>query len=159
MSARPREPGGARRTGRSASGTPHPNIESRSAPCHELLGRKLVRADIDSGAAEMEFEGRPEFENGMGRIQGGFVAAMLDSVMGGALRTVLADDEAPPTLELKVSFVRGAEAGRLVGTARVVHKGRSVAFVEGELRTPDGELLATSSATAHLVRLPPTPAG
>ena len=120
-----------------------------------LLGRKLIRAEPDSGSAELEFEARPEFENGMGRIQGGFVAAMLDSVMGAALSTVLMEDEAPPTLELKVSFVRGAEAGRLVGRARVVHKGRSAAFVEGELSTPGGELLATSSATAILVRVEP----
>ena len=123
------------------------------APCHLLLRRKLIRAEPDSGSADLEFDARPEFENGLGKIQGGFVAAMLDSVMGAALSTVLMEDEAPPTLELKVSFVRGAEVGRLLGHGRVVHKGRSAAFVEAELRNPRGQLLATSTATAHIIRL------
>ena len=31
-----------------------------------------------------------------------------------------------------------------------MHKGRSVAFVEGELRTEDGELVATATATLRI---------
>jgi acyl-coenzyme A thioesterase PaaI-like protein len=35
---------------------------------------------------------------------------------------------------------------------RVVHRGASVAFVEGLLKSPDGELLATGSCTTRIIR-------
>ncbi len=123
----------------------------RTAPCHALMGRSVVRADPGSGEAELHFEGSHDFTNGMGNIQGGFLAAMLDSTMGCALATVLEEGESPPTLELKISFIRAGRPGGLSGHGRVVQRTRSVAFVEGELRDPGGELVATASAT-HLIR-------
>ena len=78
---------------------------------------------------------------------------MLDSVMGAALKTVLDEGERPPTLEMKISFIGPAEIGTIGGTARVVHRGRSVAFVEGELRDASGALLATATSTARIIRV------
>ncbi len=57
-----------------------------------------------------------------------------------------------PTLELKVSFLRPAAPGRLVCTGRVVHRGGSIAFLAGELRNESGDLLATATATARIIR-------
>jgi uncharacterized protein (TIGR00369 family) len=122
------------------------------APVHDVLGLQLRRAEPGSGAAELEFRARFEMTNGVGTIQGGVLAAMLDTAMGAALSTVLRDDETPPTLELKVSFIRPAREGVIHGRGRVVHRGRSVAFVEGELRDARGELLATASSTSRLLR-------
>jgi uncharacterized protein (TIGR00369 family) len=130
-----------------------PLPEDRSAPCHHLLGRRVVRAEADSGRSELTFEAPEEFTNGMGNVQGGLLAAMLDSVMGAALATVLAEGERPPTLEMKVSFIRAAKVGRIGGSAQVVHRGRSVAFVEGELRNDSGDLLARSTATSTIMQV------
>ncbi len=128
-------------------------IQDRSAPCHHLLGRRVLRAEPDSGRSELSFEAPEEFTNGMGNVQGGFLAAMLDSTMGAALRTVLAEGERPPTLEMKVSFIQPAKVGRIGGTARVVYRGKSVAFVEGELHNPSGTLLATGTSTALIIQV------
>jgi uncharacterized protein (TIGR00369 family) len=57
-----------------------------------------------------------------------------------------------PTLELKVSLLRPARPGRLIGTGRVVHRGGTIAFLEGSLRDVDGQLVATATATARVIR-------
>jgi len=61
-----------------------------------------------------------------------------------------------PTLELKVNFLRPASPGRITGTGRVVHRGGSIAFLAGELRDEEGEVLATATATARIIRAWPT---
>ncbi len=52
----------------------------------------------------------------------------------------LDDGEFAPTLELKVSFLRPAAPGRMVGTGRVVHRGGSIAFLAGELKDHEGNV-------------------
>jgi uncharacterized protein (TIGR00369 family) len=111
------------------------------------MGRDIVRAEPGSGESELTFQAPESFTNGMGNIQGGFLAAMLDSVMGAALSTLLAEGERPPTLEMKINFVRPAKVGMIGGTARVVHRGKSMAFIEGELLGPSGDLLAKGTST------------
>lgn len=122
-------------------------IEDRSAPCHHLLGRRVLSAARDSGQSEVRFEAPESFINGAGSVQGGFLAAMLDSAMGAALATVLNKDERPPTLEMKINFIKPAQVGPLSGSGHVVHRGRSVVFVEGQLRDESGDLIATGTST------------
>ena len=124
-------------------------------PCGVLLGWKVLEAVPGSGRIRVQFEATQAFTNPMGNVQGGLLAAMLDDTLGPALATTFAPDEFAPTLELKVSFVRPAKPGTLFGTGWVVHRGGSVAFLAGELHDANGELLATASATARLIRLGP----
>jgi uncharacterized protein (TIGR00369 family) len=121
-------------------------------PAARTLGWQLEEVDPDAGTVRIAFAARPEFANPTGAIQGGFLAAMLDDTMGPALIATLEPDQFAPTLELKVSFVRSARPGRLIGTARVVHRGGTIAFLAGELHDDAGQLLATASATARIVR-------
>ena len=120
-------------------------------PAARLLGRRVIDVDADGGTITVEFTARAELCNSAGTVQGGFLAAMLDSTMGPALRATLAAGQRAPTLELKVSFIRPAHVGKLLAHGRVVHRGGSIAFLEGELRNPDGELVATATATARIV--------
>jgi uncharacterized protein (TIGR00369 family) len=129
--------------------------EIPSPPCAKLLGWKVIEAKPGSGRIRVQFEATRDFTNPMGNVQGGFLAAMLDDTMGPALATTFGKQEFAPTLELKVNFVRPARPGTLIGTGWVVHRGGSVAFLQGELRDADGELVATGSATARLVQLGP----
>jgi len=119
-----------------------------------LLGWELSWVAPERGEIEVFFDASERFLNPMGSIQGGFLAAMLDDTLGPALVATLPDGEFAPTLELKVSFLRPAAPGRLVGTGRVVHRGGSIAFLAGELRDEAGAVLATATATARIVRYP-----
>jgi len=121
------------------------------------MGRRVLSAESGSGTSEVSFEAPETFTNGTGNVQGGFLAAMLDSAMGAALSTVLLKGETPPTLEMKINFIKPAKIGRIAGSGRVLHRGRSVVFVEGELRSESGILLATGTST-NLIRLRPAEA-
>ena len=120
-------------------------------PAVTLLGYSLLSVDPERGEAEVEFLGRPEFRNLLGGIQGGFVTAMLDAAASSAVLAQLRPDQFAPTLELKTSFLRPVPTGRLVGRGRVVHRGRSIAFLEATLHGPDDLLLASATATVRIV--------
>jgi len=122
-------------------------------PAARTLGWQLDQIDPEAGTIRVRFEARPEFVNPAGAVQGGFLAAMLDDTMGPCLVAMLGPDQFAPTLELKVSFLRPARPGPLVGTARVVHRGGTIAFLSGELSDDSGTLLATASATARIVEM------
>ena len=122
-------------------------------PCAQLLGWKVLEAEIGSGAITIQFEGKQEFLNPMGNIQGGFLAAMLDDTLGPALATTFEPNEFAPTLELKVNFIKSAKPGTFIAKGRVVHRGRSIAFLEGELRDAAGDLVATATATARMIHV------
>ncbi len=130
-------------------------IEGRKEPANagKTLGMRVVHADSEGGSLTMQFEAKPEFLNPMGNVQGGFLAAMLDCTMSPALASTLTSEQMCPTLELKVSFLRRpARQGQITGTGRVVHKTNSVAFLEGELRDPENQVVATATATARIIR-------
>ncbi|HTQ76404.1 MAG TPA: PaaI family thioesterase [Burkholderiales bacterium] len=117
------------------------------------LGIKFRSVDSEKGEVEVEFEGRPEFTNPVGNIQGGILAAMLDDTMGPALASRLAAGEFAPTLNLNVSFEKPARVGVILGRGRVVKQGRDVCFLSGEL-FQEGERVAAATATALIRRLP-----
>jgi uncharacterized protein (TIGR00369 family) len=120
-------------------------------PAAALLGFELLAIDPAQGTIRVRFTARPEFTNPIGVVQGGFVAAMLDDTLGPALTATLEPDQFAPTIELKVNFIAPAQPGTLVADGRVVARGGSVAFLAGELRTEQGELVATATATARIV--------
>jgi len=121
------------------------------SPASQRLGLRFLEAEPGSGRIRVEFSAGEELTNPHGRLQGGFLAAMLDETLGGALATTLAAGEFAVSLEIKVSFLRPADPGTLVGEGRVTQRGRSIAFLEGSLRDPDGEILATATTTARLL--------
>jgi molybdopterin converting factor subunit 1 len=117
----------------------------------DLLGMRPLSAE--PGHVRMEFTASEQFLNPAGVVQGGFITAMLDDTMGPAAVAQLGPGYFAPTLELKVSFLRPVGPGRLVADGRVVHMGRSVAFLEGSLADEEGNVVATATATARIVKL------
>jgi uncharacterized protein (TIGR00369 family) len=64
----------------------------------------------------------------------------------------LGPGEFAPTLEIKVNFISPAKVGRVLGTGRIVSRGRSICFLEGQLHDDQGNLLATATATSKIGR-------
>lgn len=124
-------------------------------PSAALLGWKVLEAIPRSGSTRIQFTATEQLTNVVGVVQGGFLAAMLDDTLGPALMTVLEPYEFCPTLEIKVSFLRAARPGRLVGEGRVVHRTRTIAFLEGVLFDAAGEPVAAATSTVRIQRLPP----
>ena len=113
----------------------------------DTLGYELLALDAEAGTAETSFTVGEEFGNTVGNVQGGFLAAMLDATLGTAIVSTLHPGEVAPTVELKVSYLRPAEIGRVVGRGRILKRGSRVAFLTGELYDADDRVLATASAT------------
>jgi uncharacterized protein (TIGR00369 family) len=85
-----------------------------------------------------------------GIVQGGVIAGWMDSAMAHACVAKSLFTVAVPSLEIKVSYLLPAHPGLYRSYGWIVRWGRSVAFLEGELRDADGELIAKASSTAAL---------
>ncbi|QDZ07217.1 PaaI family thioesterase [Sphingomonas panacisoli] len=120
-------------------------------PCAETLGWELLAADPATGAVRIAFEARPAFCNPGGNIQGGFVAAMLDDTLGPAVLVKTDGAAYCATIDLSVRFLAPAKPGRLIGDGRIVQLGKTIAFLEGELRDDSGRIVATATASARVV--------
>jgi uncharacterized protein (TIGR00369 family) len=127
-------------------------------PCAELLGLTLLDYNSDERWARFAFQGRREFLNPAGFIQGGILAAMLDDTMGPTVLLASRGTLFTATINLNISFLKPAKPGRLLTEGRVVSMGKTIAFVEATLSDEQGLLLATGTASARLVpvdKLPP----
>lgn len=100
----------------------------------------------------MEFEIGAEFCHTVDIVQGGFVTAMLDMSMAHAILAVEHFKVRMSSIDINVSFLRPARAGRFTAVGGIVKTGRTVAFLKAELFTDKGELVATATSSAHLTR-------
>ena len=117
-----------------------------------LLGRRLLHFDADSGTASLEFIARPEFANRHGTVQGGILAAMLDSATGATIMASLPAELTAVTVQLNTTFLKPAPIGPLCAAARIVTKEDRDATVEVEITTPDGEVVTRGSAHLRILR-------
>lgn len=117
-------------------------------PGSATLGFRMLRVEQARLEVEAAFQGRREFCNPMGMIQGGFLTAMLDDAMSVAGLVASGMTHVMPTLEMKASFLRPARPGQLFAVGRVLKWGRTIAFTEGELYDAERRLLVKASATA-----------
>jgi uncharacterized protein (TIGR00369 family) len=121
-----------------------------SPPISELLGFHLV--EVEEGRAV--FEGVPDFHhyNPIGTVHGGFAATLLDSALGCSIFSTLLKGDTWTTLELKLNYVRpmSKDTGLLRAEGRIIHRGRTVATAQGELKDSAGKLYAHASTTCMI---------
>ena len=120
-------------------------------PSSRLLGWHLLDARPSEGWIRIGFEGKQEFCNPAGFIQGGLLSAMLDDTMGPAVFVMTDGKRYTATITMTVNFLAPARPGPIVGEATVTQLGKTIAFVEGRLIADGGTVLATATASARLV--------
>ncbi|WP_420606567.1 PaaI family thioesterase [Novosphingopyxis sp.] len=120
-------------------------------PCAKTLGWQLMEADEASGTVRVSMEGKSAFCNPGGNIQGGFIAAMLDDTLGPTVLVKSHGTHYCATIDLNISFLAPARPGRFIGVGRIVKMGRTIAFLEGELRDAEERLIAKATASARIV--------
>jgi uncharacterized protein (TIGR00369 family) len=118
-----------------------------------LLGWQVLEAE--PGRIRVTFQGKPDFYNPVGLVQGGILTAMLDGVMGSAAVSLLDDNETIATLDINTSYMQSVRDVTLVAEGRVVHRGGATVFMDGRLTLYDGSLVATATATGRVTRIPP----
>lgn len=119
------------------------------SPHTALLGSQLVSFDEETATATMRFEVKREVCTWRGGVQGGLVAGYLDDVMGYAYVSMTGGEQAPLNLELSMQLLGLLpEGATIIGKGRVVRAGRRVVFLEGELLSEEGQVLARCTSTA-----------
>ncbi|MBS0248328.1 MAG: PaaI family thioesterase [Proteobacteria bacterium] len=120
-------------------------------PISEALGFRLVEAE----PTRVVFEGTPELRhyNPIGVVHGGFAATLLDSALACAILSTILKGETSTTLELKLNFVRPItkDTGPVRAEGRLIHRGRSVATSEGDLKDASGKLYAHATTTCMII--------
>ena len=130
------------------SASSHYPDDAGDSPHTALLGSQFVSFDEDTQTVTMRFDVKREMTTWRGGVQGGLVAGYLDDVMGYAYVAATGGERAPLNLELSMSLIRLIPEGALIGKGRVVKSGRKVVFLEGELYSEDGKLMARATSTA-----------
>lgn len=100
------------------------------------------------------FTVRREYCHTNGTIaQGGFITAWLDAAMAHAVMHDTDHKQSVFSLEIKVSFYEKVGPGEGRVEARVVRRGKRVAFLQAVLYNPEGKLAAEATSTGMLADL------
>jgi uncharacterized protein (TIGR00369 family) len=119
-------------------------------PAARLLGREIVSVDPHSGEVKLRFTASMEFANRHGTVQGGMLAAMLDSATGNAVMAKLPSHLTAVTTRLDTQFVNPAALGPIITTARLIHQDERSAEVMAELTDSEDRLVATARAELRI---------
>ena len=129
------------------------DLNRRRPPCLAVLNSEVVKIDIDQQTVTLCFDISLNFCHSRNIVQGGFVTAMLDAACSHAVFSARREIQSLSTLEIKVSFLRPSRAGKFSCVGKITQIGGSIAFMVGELFDQKGELTATATSTAKLVKL------
>ena len=122
---------------------------AETSPHTELLASEFLGFDEETATATMRFTVKRQMTTWRGGVQGGLVAGYLDDVMGYAYVAMTGGEQAPLNLEISMQLLGLLpEGATIIGKGRVLRAGRRVVFLEGELLSEEGQVLARSTSTA-----------
>ncbi len=124
----------------------------RNSPFHTWAGMELV--SVGGGRAELQMELQDQHFNPQRIVHGGIIAAMADTAIGLALRSILPSGNTHRTAQLNVHFLAKGEGNRLVGKGHSRHMGRRMGYGEAEVLDGSGNVLARASATFIVLPAP-----
>lgn len=120
-------------------------------PCWLLIGLRAV--NTSEGKMTMAMSASRWLCNAFGVIYGGAIAFLADATIILAAGSTVEAGTAYNTIDLKVNFLRPVlPDGELTAQASVIHRGRTIAVVNCEIRDLQGKLVAT--ATGSVLILP-----
>ncbi len=118
-------------------------------PLAELLGIRPER--FDEGAATFGLTVRDDHLNPYGVVHGGVVYSLVDTAMGAALHTRLAQGERCATIEIKINYLAPVAEGELRAEAHLVERTKRIGVLEARVRVAGGEqLVAVATGTFYI---------
>jgi uncharacterized protein (TIGR00369 family) len=119
------------------------------------IGFSLTR--IEPGLVEGELEMGDIHLQQSSRLHGGVTSTVADIVMGFAAYSLVADNEATVTSDLKISYLRAGMGERLIARGKVIKPGKLLYYCEADILTVDAlgteVLIARGYATMCAVSL------
>ena len=122
------------------------------------LFRSINKYDLDNGLSfEIHEPGSITYKmqivekhlSSPGTAHGAAIAGCMDCVLGlSALSEAVMKSNLTSTVEFKINYVRPVKLHEeIIGTGKVVHKGKSLIISSGEIRNSSGELIALGQGT------------
>ena len=124
----------------------------KGSPFHQWAGITLL--SVGDGRAEVAMDLDDHHFNPQGIVHGGVIAAIADTSVGLALRSMLRPGLTHRTAQLNVHFLSKGEGTRIIGRGRSLHLGQRMGYGEAEVSDVDGRLLARASATFIVLPAP-----
>jgi acyl-CoA thioesterase len=113
----------------------------------EMIGLKITY--MGDGRSQCKLEVSEKLFNPQKVLHGGIIYSMADTGLGAAVYSIKGKDEFCATIELKISYFKAVRSGTLVCDTKVVNKGKSVAFLESEIKNGD-DVVAKANGTFSL---------
>lgn len=96
------------------------------------LGLQMVERGDGQCTMAIDIDAQRHFSP-HGVAHGGVAYSLADTAMGGALKSVLDEDQWCATIELKFSYHVRVTEGRLTCEAQVLHRGKRIANMDARL--------------------------
>jgi acyl-CoA thioesterase len=119
---------------------------------YKLIGFEVVEAR--EGYARLRMPVRPELFQFQNAVHGGAIFSVADASVAVALLTMAEPGEQALTIESKLNYLAGVFPSNAYvdAEARIVHKGRTLALGDVEVKRDDGRLAAKGLITYTLRR-------
>ncbi len=82
-----------------------------------------------------------------GRMHGGAIATLADTVVAFALSPLLSKNQKCTTIEMKINYLEPIQQGKAIAEARIIKKGKRIAVGEVDIFSEAGHLAAKSLVT------------
>lgn len=106
---------------------------------------RLTGETAGSGTAAVQIAEQHLNPNGV--AHGAVLFALVDTAMGKATMSVVADGMYCASVELSLRFIRPAARGELIAEATVVKRGRSIVHLDARVHDAEARLIATATGT------------
>lgn len=120
----------------------------QNTPFAQTLGMKIVK--LKPGYAELSLAYQKKITQPYGFMHGGAIAALADTVAATAIHTLLEPEDKMVSIELKINYLAPVTKGKIVASAKVIHKGRKTAVTDVDIKDNEGKLCAKSIVTYML---------
>ena len=127
------------------------HVQTLLPPALRILNAEVMKFDKDLQSINICFDVSKDYCHSENIVQGGFISGMLDGAMAYAVIGLPDQCDMVATLEIKTSFISPGVSGEFTATGKVIHLGRSIGYLAGELYQ-NNNLVATASSTVKLLK-------
>ena len=122
---------------------------------HPTMSKTIPMKVVQAGEGKVVFNAvaNEKHLNPQGAVHGGFAATVLDSATGCAVHTLLGAGVAYGTIDLNIKMIRPVpRSTNLIAEGTVINISKSLGISECILKSEDGKLYATSTATCMIIK-------
>lgn len=120
------------------------DIPPPAFPLRDLLGFEL---EMGEGSATATLDVTEMHINPHGSLHGAVPFTMIDTAMGAATMSVIAEDHFCSTIDITTRYLAPCRSGRITCVATVRRAGRRIAHLDAVVTTEDGTEIVAATGT------------